>query len=160
MRRIKVFKVSHPNSLVEWYKVRNPLRVAWNFLLIYVSRILPSLALKRFLLRLTGMKIGKNVSIGFMSMFDIMWPELISIKDNCVIGYNATILCHEFLIKEYRLGEVVLEENVLIGANSLVLPGVRIGKNSIVSAMSLVNKDVLENSFVGGVPAKKIKVNS
>ncbi|MDO8626867.1 MAG: acyltransferase [Candidatus Diapherotrites archaeon] len=157
MRHIKIFKVSHPNSLSEWYKIVSPFKVIFNGGIVYVCRLLPSLALKRFLLRLTGMRIGKNVSIGFMAMFDVMFPELISISDNTVIGYNSTILAHEFLIKEYRLGKVEIGKNVMIGASSLVLPGVKISDGATISAMSLVNKDVPKNAFVGGVPAKKLK---
>ena len=45
-----------------------------------------------------------------------------------------------------------------IGANVTVLPGVVIGDGATVSACSLVNKDVAENSFVGGIPIKPLKV--
>ena len=103
------------------------------------------------------MKIERNVSIALMVNFDVFWPELISIKENSIIGFNATILAHEFLIKEYRTGKVEIGRNVLIGANSTVLPGVRIGDNSVVSAMSLVNKSVPRNSFYGGIPIKKLR---
>ena len=157
MRNLKVFKVQKANSLIEWYKIKNPLIICINFLIIYLCRILPSLALKRFLLRLIGVKVGKNVSIGLMAMFDIFLPELITIGDNTVIGYNATIICHEFLIKEYRVGKVRIGKNTMIGTNATILPGVAIGDNAVVSACSLVNKDVLPATFVGGVPAKEIK---
>jgi len=157
MRKLDSFKTIGANSLNEWHKIRNPFRVIFNFILIFVSRYSPSLALKRFLLRLTGMKIERNVSIALMVNFDVFWPELISIKENSIIGFNATILAHEFLIKEYRTGKVEIGRNVLIGANSTVLPGVRIGDNSVVSAMSLVNKSVPRNSFYGGIPIKKLR---
>ncbi|MBU1120850.1 acyltransferase [Candidatus Micrarchaeota archaeon] len=156
MRNIRTIKVNATNSLLKWYKVKNPLIVIFNFIVIYFSRIVPSLSLKRFLLRLTGMKIEKNVSIGLMAMFDIFFPELITIKENSIIGYNATVLCHEFLIKEVRIGEVVIGRNALIGTNSTILPGVSIGDNSTVSAMSLINKDIPANKIFGGVPAKEI----
>ena len=58
-----------------------------------------------------------------------------------MIGYNTTILAHEYLIKEYRLGEVRIGENVLIGANTTILPGVTIGDGAVVAG-SVVHKDV------------------
>jgi acetyltransferase-like isoleucine patch superfamily enzyme len=157
MRKLSSFKTQTSNSLNKWHQIRNPFRVIFNFILIFFSRYCPFLSLKRFFLRLTGMKIGKNVSIGLMSMFDVFWPELIEIKDNSIIGFGSTILAHEFLIKEYRTGKVIIGKNVLIGANSTLLAGIEIGDNSVIGAMSLVNSDVPENSFFAGVPAKEIK---
>lgn len=157
MRELQIIKTKKRNALEGWFKAKNPLKVIFNYLVISLTRILPSLALKRFFLRLTGMKVGKNVSIGLHAMFDIFFPELITLEDNCVIGYNATILAHEFLVKEYRIGRVIIGKNALIGANSTVLPGVKIGQNTVVGAMSLVNCSVKENEFVGGVPIKTIK---
>jgi len=145
------------NSLWYWYKAKNPLIVIFNFAIIYTAKVLPSLRLKNFLYRLTGMKVGKNVSFGLCSMVDIFFPELIEIEDNCILGYNSVLLSHEFLIDEWRTGRVKIGKNVVIGANCTVLPGVTVGDNSIVSAMSLVNKDVPPNTFAGGVPVKRIK---
>ncbi len=118
---------------------------------------MPSLELKRMLLRLTGMKVEKNVAIGLGSMFDIFFPEKITLRENCVIGYNATVLCHEFLVHEYRTGCVEIGKSALVGANSTVLPGVVIGNGATISAMSLVNRDVPPNEFFGGVPARRIR---
>jgi acetyltransferase-like isoleucine patch superfamily enzyme len=154
MRRVEVFPSEGSNSLVKWYRIRNPLRVALNFIVIYTCRFLPSLALKRLLLRLIGMKVGKNVSIGLGATFDIFFPELIEIGDNSVIGYNAAILAHEFLVKEWRRGRVRLGKNVMLGARSLVLPGVEIGDNATVAAYSLVNRDIPPGAFAAGVPAR------
>jgi acetyltransferase-like isoleucine patch superfamily enzyme len=139
-----------------WYKIKNPLRVALNFLIIYFCRFLPSLCLKNVLYRLIGIKIGKNTCVGLMAMFDVFFPELIEIGDNTIIGYNATILTHEFLIGEWRTGKVIIGKNVMIGANSTILPGVKIGDGAVISACSLVNKDVKEMAFLGGVPVKEI----
>jgi len=102
------------------------------------------------------MKVGRNTCIGLSVTFDIFFPELIEIGENCVIGYNATVLAHEFLIKEYRTGRVKIGNNVMAGANTTILAGVTIGDNATISAMSLVNRDVEKNSFVGGVPSRKL----
>ena len=91
-----------------------------------------------------------------MAMPDVMFPERIKVGDNSIIGYNTTILAHEYLIDEYRIGDVVIGENVLIGANTTILPGVEIGDGAIVSAATLVNKDIPPGVFAGGNPVKII----
>ena len=102
------------------------------------------------------MKIGEHSSFALMVMPDVMFPEKITVGKNSVIGYNTTILAHEYLIKEYRLGEVVIGDEVLIGANSTILPGVTIGDGAVISAATLVNKDVPPGVFAGGNPMKII----
>ena len=145
------------NSLAKWYLARNPVRVAINFIVIYLSRYLPFLSFKRFLYRLLGAKIGKNVSFGLGVTLDIFFIDLVEIGDNTVIGYNSTILCHEFLVPELRKGKVVIGKNVMIGANSTILAGVTIGDNASVSAMSLVNRDVSDGECVQGVPIRSVQ---
>lgn len=157
--RINIKIRNGENSLLFWYKVKNPLIIIYNFIIIYLAKYLPSLTLKRILYRTTGMKIGRNVSIGLGVTFDIFFPELIEIDENTIIGFNATILAHEFLQKEVRKGKVKIGKNVMIGANSTLLPGIKIGDNSIISAMSLVNRDIPKNSFAGGIPIRILKRN-
>ncbi|MEW6725460.1 MAG: acyltransferase [Bacillota bacterium] len=157
-RRLTVYPVP-PGRNSMWYCFRDKsrLRVIYNFLLIWTARYLPWLGLKNVFYRLTGMKVGRNVAVGAMAVFDFFYPELITLEDNVVIGYNATILAHEFLVHEYRLGPVVVGANTLISANSTVLAGVTIGSNTQISAMSLVNTDVPHNVLAGGVPVRVIR---
>jgi acetyltransferase-like isoleucine patch superfamily enzyme len=143
-----------------WPTIKNPLRVALNYLVIRVSGFLPSLKLKNALYRSIGIKVGKNVAVGLDVTFDIFFPELIEIGDNSVIGYNATLLCHEFLVSKWKKGPLKIGDNVMIGANTTILAGVVIESGAIVSACSLVNGDVPSESFVGGVPAKEIRSES
>jgi acetyltransferase-like isoleucine patch superfamily enzyme len=91
-----------------------------------------------------------------MVMVDVFFPEKITIGENSVIGYNTTILAHEYLIKEYRLGDVIIGDNVLIGANTTILPGVTIGDGAIVAAGAVVHKDVAPGAFVGGNPLRDL----
>lgn len=103
------------------------------------------------------MKVGQNTAFGLMAMVDVFFPEKITIGDNSIIGYNTTILAHEYLINEYRLGEVRIGSNVLIGANCTILPGVTIGDDAIIGAGSVVHKDVAAGSFVAGNPLRVIR---
>jgi acetyltransferase-like isoleucine patch superfamily enzyme len=132
------------------------LRVARNAIIIQIARYTPSLALKNVLYRLIGVRVGRHASVGLMVMFDIFFPQDITLGDNCIIGYNSTILCHEFTRHEWRRGPVWIGHDVTIGANTTILPGVVIGDGATVSAMSLVNRDVPPGAFVGGVPVRML----
>ncbi len=127
-----------------------------NFLIIYLCRFVPWLGLKNRLYRLTGMKVGDHTSIALMVMMDVFFPEEISIGSNTIIGYNTTILGHEYLLNEWRRGPVVIGDHVTIGANCTILPGVVIGDGAVISAMSLVNRDVPPGAYVGGVPIRPL----
>jgi len=62
------------------------------------------------------------------------------------------------MIKQnYYDGDIIIEDDVWIGAGSVILPGVRIGKGAIIASNAVVNKDVPSNAIVGGVPAKILK---
>lgn len=157
MRRLtkKSWK-NRPNPVYHWWKLRNPVKVAINFTLIYFAKFNPILPLKNAIYRLSGIKLGKNVGVSPNAMLDFIFPELIEIGDNSIIGWGSTILTHDLLVDEARMGEVKIGKNVMIGANTTILPGVIIGDNAIVAASSLVNKDVPPGAKVGGVPAKMI----
>ncbi|NAP00017.1 acetyltransferase [Halomonas sp. MG34] len=157
MRTTKRSQVEDSNSLWQIYKTVPFLKVVKNFVVIQIARYTPFLGMKNWLYRnILKMKIGKQTAFALMVMPDIMFPEKITIGTNSVIGYNTTILAHEYLIKEYRIGEVEIGSNVLIGANTTILPGVTIGDGAVVSAATLVHKDVPEGAFVGGNPMKLI----
>ncbi|KON66990.1 acetyltransferase [Peribacillus butanolivorans] len=157
MRRTTRYPVEGANSLWHVYKTVPFWKVVKNFVVIQLARYTPFLSMKNWLYRtFLHMKVGKHTSFALMVMPDVMFPEKISVGKNTVIGYNTTILAHEYLINEYRLGEVVIGDEVLIGANSTILPGLTIGNGSIVSAGTLVHKDVPEGAFVGGNPMKII----
>jgi acetyltransferase-like isoleucine patch superfamily enzyme len=145
------------NSLWAWTKNRSPIKVTFNFLMLLAVRYSPSLRLKIVAMKLMGVRAGKKVSMALNATVDIFYPELIEIGDNSIIGYNATLLAHEYLIEKLRTGPVVIGKNVLVGANSTVLAGVTIGDNAVVSAGSLVNCDIPAGAFVGGVPARVIE---
>lgn len=132
-------------------------KVVKNFIVIELARYTPFLGMKNWLYRtFLRMKVGEQTSFALMVMLDIMFPEKISVGRNTVIGYNTTILAHEYLIREYRLGEIVIGDEVMIGANSTILPGVTIGDGAVVSAGTLVHKDVPPGAFVGGNPMRVI----
>ncbi|WP_379163372.1 acyltransferase [Paenibacillus sp. sgz5001063] len=158
MRRVTRYPVEGHNSLWYIYRTVNPWKGVRNFIFIQIARYCPYLPLKNWIYRsVLGMKVGKHTAFGLMAMVDVFFPEKITVGENSVIGYNTTILAHEYLIKEYRLGEVIIGENVLIGANTTILPGVTIGDGAVVAAGSVVHKDVAAGSFVGGNPLRVLR---
>lgn len=109
--------------------------------------------------------VGKNAVLKIDSNTFINENALISIREkyeigkNCAISNNVTILDSNFheINGELREKNIKSEDKVLIGANTTILKGVTIGRNSVIGAESLVNKRIELNSIVGGNPLKYIK---
>ncbi|WP_314011163.1 sugar O-acetyltransferase, partial [Pseudostreptobacillus hongkongensis] len=106
--------------------------------------------------------IGDNVFINHVAYF--MDGGKIFIGSNCFIGPNCGMYTanHPLIAKERNMGlemakSIVIEENVWIGADVTILPGVKIGKNSVIGAKSLVTKDIPENVIAMGHPCKVIR---
>jgi acetyltransferase-like isoleucine patch superfamily enzyme len=157
MRKTERYPVEGSNALWQIYRTVPFLKVLKNFIVIQLARYTPFIPVKNWLYRtFLQMKVGEQTAVALMVMVDIMFPERISIGRNSIIGYNTTILAHEYLIDEYRLGDVIIGDGVMVGANSTILPGVTIGDGAIVSAGTLVHKDVPAGAFVGGNPMKVI----
>jgi len=158
MRKTERYPVDGTNSLWQIYRTVSRWKGIRNFIFIQMARYSPSLKFKNWIYRrILGMKVGENTAFGLMAMVDVFFPERISIGHNTIIGYNTTILAHEYLIEEYRLGDVTIGSHVLIGANTTILPGVTIGDYAIVGAGSVVHKDVAPHSFVAGNPLRVIR---
>jgi maltose O-acetyltransferase len=111
---------------------------------------------------------GDKISIGECSYINInntfLDGGLITIGDDCLLGPNVQLLAVEHdvdptlrLEKHNYADNIVIGNNVWLGAGVIVLAGVSIGDNSVVGAGSVVCKDVLPNSMYAGNPAKKIK---
>ena len=158
MRNTERYPVEGPNALWQVYRTVSKWKAVRNFVFIQIARYCPSLPVKNWIYRrVLGMKVGKHTAFALMVMVDVFFPEKISVGDNTIIGYNTTILAHEYLTREYRLGEVRIGSNVMIGANCTILPGVTIGDNAVVGAGSVVHKDVEPGSFVAGNPLRVIR---
>lgn len=146
-----------PNALWQMYRTISRFKAVRNFVFIQLARYCPSLPVKNWIYRrILGMKVGRHTAFALMVMVDVFFPERISIGDNSIIGYNSTMLTHEYLIKEYRLGDIRIGSGVMIGANVTILPGVTIGDGAVVAAGSVVHKDVAPGTRVGGNPLREL----
>ncbi|PZD97732.1 acetyltransferase [Paenibacillus sambharensis] len=139
---------------------------------------------KLYLRNKGSLVVGRNVSFRTLhtpSSIDVGRHAELTIGDNCFFNYGLDIGCAKSIMigsntiigpmvnimdsnwhpvdmdsgNESRA--VVIEENVWIGRGVLVLPGVRIGRNSVIAAGSIVNKDIPDNVLAAGVPAKVIR---
>ncbi len=102
-------------------------------------------------------KIGNNVSI----QSGVYIPTYCEIGDNVFLGPNAVLTNDKYIgyqdPRKRELEGVVIEEKASIGANSTILPGVRIGRNVVVGSGAVVTHDVEPDLVVVGVPARVIE---
>lgn len=127
-----------------------------------------------------NIEFGRNITLAHNCFIS---PISLKVGDNCWLGVNNFIAGKVEIGNDVHLGPnvclpgashnvhsnlplsksgssfkgTVIEDYVWIGSNVTVLDGVKIGKGAVISANSLVNKDVVDYTIVGGVPAKFIK---
>ena len=130
----------------------------------------PDNRIRKLLFRQTNIKIGKDTVLNINLVISDDYEPLVEIGDRVAISPNVTIIAasapnnsilaendyvKEKLIKKEK---VVIEDDVWIGANVVILSGVRIGKEAIVGAGSVVTKNVSPHTIVAGAPAKVMKM--
>ncbi len=98
-------------------------------------------------------KLGKNTDIGAFTYINA--KNKVIIENDVQVGSHCSI--YSISTIDEKEGEVILKENCRIGSHSVIMPGVTIGKNSIIGAFSFINKDIPENVIAFGVPARIIK---
>ncbi len=100
------------------------------------------------------LNIGAVVGDGSMIDMGAVLGGRAVVGKNCHIGAGAVLAG---VIEPISAVPVVIEDNVLVGANAVVIEGVRIGRNAVVAAGAVVTRDVPENTVVAGCPARIIK---
>jgi maltose O-acetyltransferase len=110
-----------------------------------------------------GITIGTNSGIGINAVIQ----RYVSIGNNVIMGRDVLVMTneHEYsnpLVPILQQGArepspVIIEDDVYIGSRVIILPGVKIGKGSILGAGAVIASNVEPYSIVGGVPAKLIK---
>lgn len=148
-----------------------------NMKLRWVGHI-PSHHFRRFIYRFWGMEIGKGSTIHMGAIFynisKIALGKDTIIGENCVLDGRTTLRIgshvdiasevmiyncqHDVHAEDFHAvsAPVTIEDYVFIGPRAIILPGVTLGKGSVVAAGAVVTKDVMPFSIVGGIPAKHI----
>lgn len=107
----------------------------------------------------SGMSVGSNSIIGPNNRF--------LIGGGMTVGDNVNLSGYSYFITQWhevndpmyhsKFKEIIIEDNAWVATNCTIMPGIKIGKGAVVSAGSVVTKDVLPYTVVGGNPAKFIK---
>lgn len=106
MRKLKPhrgYQATNMNPLWHIYRLVKFPKVLRQTIIIEICRYMPNLKLKSHMYRqLLGMDIGNYSVFAFKVVPDLFYPELITVGNNSVIGYNTTILTHEILVDEFK----------------------------------------------------------
>ena len=111
-----------------------------------------------------NVKIGKNVRFTGKQNWSTE-AYLIEIGDNVTITQNVVFHTHDGGVGIFRdefpginiFGRIKIGNNVFIGSNTIILPGITVGDNVVIGAGSIVTKDVPSNVVISGVPGRVIK---
>ncbi len=133
-------KLLRINSRVPW-PVHFTSYVTGHENISFGSKCSPGSSLHQYIQGINGIKMGNNV---------LMAPGVTIISAN----HDMT----EF-DKHVKAEPITIGDNVWIGANAIILPGVKIGSNTVIGAGSVVTKDIPNNSIAAGVPCKVIRKN-
>lgn len=116
-----------------------------------------------------GIELGNNSYVGSFSTFQLTTGTKIKIGVNCHISHNvrmytaSNIADQDFNIdisKKMKMGNIIIEDGVWIGANVFINPGITIGKNSVIGANSVVTIDIPSNSIAAGLPTRVLKTKT
>ena len=110
-------------------------------------------------LRELGATVGSSIYLGPEVYFEYDFAELLTIEDGVVLSQGCTVLLHDSSLNNLvgapiRFGEVTFAEGAYVGADSLVMCGVRVGRGALVGAASLVTADVPDGAVAYGSPAR------
>jgi acetyltransferase-like isoleucine patch superfamily enzyme len=105
--------------------------------------------------RFLGMDIGENVRISLRARLDFTHPSGVHIGDNTYVAFDAIIFTHDMCRAMHV--DTYVGKNCFIGAQAIIMPGVRVGDHCIVGSGAVVTTDVPEGSIVAGNPAKVIR---
>lgn len=107
--------------------------------------------------RVYGMDIGVGVRISRGAKIDKTYPAGVHIGDYTAITSGASVLTHDFVNREHK--DIWIGKNCFLGFGCIILPGVTVGDNCIVTGNSVVGRDVPPNSVVMGNPARVVEQN-
>lgn len=146
--------------------------------LLHCAGFFPSHTFRRFLYRLSGVKIGKGSTLHAGVVF--YDPKNVSVGEDSIVGEGAVLdgraklyignhvdIASEVMVynSQHDINDetfiaiskaVIIEDYVFVGPRAIILPGVTIGQGAVVAAGAVVTRDIPPYAVVGGVPAKVI----
>ena len=124
--------------------------------LLILSKTVPS-NFKTWLFRLLGYKFGKDVCLPGYIDIDVHFPRLMTVRDGVLVGGYTSIKTYVKKGNKVTIGRVDIARRVLTSGWSGVMPGVTVGKNTILGIGSVTFEDIPEDSFVVGNPSRVLK---
>lgn len=98
-------------------------------------------------------KLGRYTDIGAFTYINAKYG--IELRDGVQIGSHCSLYSVSTI--DNTKGKILVKENACIGTHSVVMPGVTIGRNSVIGAFSFVNKDIPDNVVAYGTPVKVVR---
>lgn len=125
--------------------------------------------MRPFLWRCIGVKMGRDVSIGWDVFLDVNYAKNLVVEDDVWFANRSIVFCHRRDMSEYFIGgrykespqhayKTTIKKGACISIGAIVMPGITIGEGAVIGTGALVTKDVPAWSIVAGVPAKVIKM--
>ena len=130
-------------------------------LMRFFGMYFPSQNVRVAMYRKAGVKIGKPLVFGSNIFIDVIFCD-VTIGDNVLLAGYDRIISHSNVRYGWKTDEgerspVVIKDGARISMDVDILPGVTIGKNSVIAAGAVVNRNIPANCMAAGVPAKVIK---
>jgi acetyltransferase-like isoleucine patch superfamily enzyme len=156
--RVFVWPIEHPSRPSAFCPCGQGWAPRWwayarAFVLVSVLRS-PFNAPKIALLRRRGARIGRQVFLSADVWIDPVFPQLLTIEDQVLVGQGVRIALHEFGRDRFRAGRVIIRRGAVIGGFALIGQGVEIGENAVVAGGAVVGRDVPAGTMAVGNPAR------
>ena len=135
------------------------LRFFYNGILIEITRRLPNSFFKTFLLRMVGIKIGKNCKIGKGVVFDHLYGDLVTLEENVIVDDNCYFDGHSYTISQTIFGRVLVKKGTHLKHDTFLAAGTLVGENVLTEPYTMLQKVIPANEVWGGIPGKFIKKN-
>jgi acetyltransferase-like isoleucine patch superfamily enzyme len=111
---------------------------------------------KLAVLRRQGARVGERVYISAAVWIDPVFPQLLTIENDVMIGQGVKIALHEFGLDCFRAGRVIIRRGALIGGFALIRHGVEIGEYAVVAGGAVLARDVPAGMMAIGNPARNL----